>query len=82
MNLLDKENIAEAIIEYINNSNNPALFAGAGVGIRAGSLSWKDFILYLADIANNYHSLFSELIRDRAKSGNFLEAAIESVSNQ
>lgn len=76
MNILDKDALAKHIIEFINESKNPALFAGAGVGVRAGAPTWNEFLLYLADVARMYDQLSSDLITSRANSRNYLEAAI------
>ena len=76
MSPLDANRISDTIYKFLTTSNNPALFAGAGVGARAGLPTWLQFMEHLATVASNYDPLTGELIRRRAESGHYLSAAV------
>jgi hypothetical protein len=76
MSPLDANGISDTIYKFLTTSNNPALFAGAGVGARAGLPTWLQFMEHLAAVANNYDPLTGELIRRRTESGHYLNAAL------
>lgn len=75
MSTLDAKGISDAMYEFLKTSKNPALFAGAGVGARAGLPTWPQFMEHLATVAGNYESLAGALIRKWTESGQYLSAA-------
>ena len=54
MKPLDKNSLSNAIIEFLNQEENAALFAGAGVGVRAGLPTWGQYLENLAAVAEKY----------------------------
>jgi len=68
--------VGDALYEFLTSRRNPALFAGAGVGMRAGLPSWSELIEHLATVADSYDSLTAQLIRKRLQDGHFLNAAV------
>ena len=64
MSILDAKEISDTIYEFLMTRNNPALFAGAGVGERAGLPTWSQFMEHLARVVDDYDSLTGELSVD------------------
>lgn len=75
MSTLDSKKISERIYEFLKNKENVALFAGAGVGARAGLPTWTEFMEILAKEAEKYEPDASALIRKYAEQGHYLSAA-------
>lgn len=75
MDILDSSGVEKAILGFLEDRKNAALFAGAGVGVRAGLPDWMTLMEHLSEVAGRYHKLTSELILDRAKNGHFTGAA-------
>lgn len=74
MNILDQSQLSDEICGFINSNQNPILFAGAGVGVRAGLPDWGRFMEHLAVVADDHEPLIAELIRKRASRGSFISA--------
>jgi hypothetical protein len=75
MLLTNVAEVSDTILDFLNRSENPALFAGAGVGAHAGLPTWFEFMEHLSTVTRIYEPLSADLIRKRAESGNFLGAA-------
>lgn len=75
MPVLDEEEVGKAIYDFLTTRENPALFAGAGVGVKAGLPTWSQWMEHLADVAAHYDSLTGDLILKRANGGHYLSAA-------
>jgi predicted nucleic acid-binding protein len=75
MDALDSQALANMIVEFIKAGNNPALFAGAGVGVRSGLPGWQQLLDHLASVAEKYDTAEAEVIKRRASSGHLLSAA-------
>jgi len=75
MLLMGADKVSDTVCKFLTTSNNPALFAGAGVGAHAGLATWSQFMEHLATVASNYDPLTGELIRRRSESGHYLSAA-------
>jgi len=74
MNPSDND-IADFIYKALS-AENPTLFAGAGVGCRAGFPDWPSYIEYLAQMCDTQGDQASAaLIRERAARSNLLSAA-------
>jgi hypothetical protein len=67
------QQICDRIVELFS-SPGVVLFAGAGVGQRAGLLSWQAYIEYLAEVAERHEPESAKLIRLRARAGQLAEA--------
>jgi len=67
--------IADHIIDFLSTSNEPALFAGAGVSVRAGLCDWLGFMKHLSAVANKYDSKAAELIDYYSKESAYVNAA-------
>ena len=76
MQPLTPKELSTEILNFLLKGNNPALFAGAGVGARAGLPDWPQYMELLALAADPQDPLTAGLIRKRAASGHFLEAAV------
>lgn len=76
MSSMNATEIAETIQNFLASSKNPALFAGAGVGVRAGLPTWPQFMEHLATVAKMYDPLTGDLIHQRIASGHLLSAAV------
>lgn len=75
MAYLEEKGVANTIFKFIKNSNNAALFAGAGVGAKTGLPSWRGLMEHLAKVANQHDPLSSELIHQRVEQSHYLSAA-------
>jgi len=71
LNILEISNV---IHEFIAETKNPALFAGAGVAARVGFPTWDQFMAHLACVADRFDPLTAQLIRQRSASGQYLDA--------
>jgi len=81
----NENEIAEIIIEFLNNhKNNSALFAGAGVGSQAGLMDWHSYLAYLAQIPIKYgDDLTTQMMLKRIEEKNYsLAAEYYKLSNQ
>ncbi len=67
--------LADAIFNFMTTSKNPALFAGAGVGVKAGLPTWPQFMEHLAKVADQHDPPTGNLIRLRSEAGYYLQAA-------
>jgi hypothetical protein len=76
MSSMNATEIAETIQNFLASSKNPALFAGAGIGVRAGLPTWPQFMEHLAMVAKRYDPLTGDLIHQRSAAGHFLSAAV------
>jgi len=74
MKILSPHEISKEIDEFLKR-DNPTLFAGAGVGARAGLPTWNGFMTMLAQFSRKYDPITADLIEKRASKGQFLEAA-------
>lgn len=74
MKVLSAQELSTEIDEFLKR-NNPTLFAGAGVGVRAGLPTWQQFMDKLATFAQNFDTETASLIKKRASNCHFLEAA-------
>ena len=59
------------VVENFFSRRRPALFAGAGVGARAGRPDWRLYVERLADVASQYEAETASIMRRRIESGNF-----------
>lgn len=60
---------SRALLEVLDREN-PTLFLGAGVGVRAGYPGWYDYLEHLATECEKWHDTDSALlIRSRVKRG-------------
>lgn len=75
MKIFNPNELSDLIIDFITRDTNAALFAGAGVGVRAGLPNWSQFLDHLATIAGKYSETEGKLIRERARDGHFIKAA-------
>lgn len=76
MEYLDTEGVSKEISEFFSTAKSPALFAGAGVGAKAGLPTWPELMEHLAKVTEQHGELeTAELIRIRYKSGHYLNAA-------
>jgi hypothetical protein len=74
MAVLSAKKLASRIIEHTVQQGS-CLFAGAGVGQRAGLPGWAEYLEHLACVANDYEEETAVLIRKRVAGGHYLEAA-------
>jgi hypothetical protein len=74
MAILSKEELTSRIIDFVRQKGS-CLFAGAGVGRKAGLPSWSEYLEHLARVADLYEKETAVLIRKRVKTGHYLEAA-------
>ncbi|MBC8417884.1 MAG: hypothetical protein H8E10_04750 [Desulfobacterales bacterium] len=66
--------LATRIKDFVSKASS-CLFAGAGVGQKAGLPSWEKYLEHLAIIAESYEKETAQLMRKRISSRLFLEAA-------
>ena len=67
------ESVAQAIESFFSR-RRPALFAGAGVGARAGHPDWRLYVGRLADIADQHEAETASIMRRRIESENLPSA--------
>lgn len=67
------EQIADELLDAVIQPGS-TLFAGAGVGSRAGLPDWRSFVLGVADECDTYDTDTATMMRKAAHSGNFLYA--------
>ena len=67
------EPVALAVGNFFSR-RRPALFAGAGVGARAGHPDWRLYVDRLAEVADQYEAETASIMRRRIESGNFPDA--------
>lgn len=70
----DSKELATHLSKLIQSSPR-SLFAGAGVSRRANLPVWAEYLEILASVAEKYEPMIAGMIRKRAKSGDYLEAA-------
>jgi hypothetical protein len=70
---LDRGGVESAVVDFLNQAN-AILFAGAGVGARAGLPLWDEFMQSLADVAGEYEGGLAEAMRVRIREGEYAEA--------
>jgi hypothetical protein len=73
MNTMSTEDLGRAICE-VASTRESILFAGAGVGKRAGLPDWKEYIEHLTVVAEKYEKETATLMRLRYSSGLFTVA--------
>jgi len=73
MGPLDRGGVRSAVVDFLNQPN-AILFAGAGVGARAGLPLWDEFMQSLADAAGEYESGLAEAMRVRIREREYAEA--------
>lgn len=74
MSTLSKEELTSRIIDFVRQKGS-CLFAGAGVGKRAGLPTWPEYLEYLASVAGRYEEETAALMRKRLKTNHYLQAA-------
>jgi hypothetical protein len=74
MPVLSEEELASRIVDFVQQRGS-CLFAGAGVGKRAGLPTWLEHLEYLASVAGRYEKETEVLMRKRLKTRHYLEAA-------
>ncbi len=67
------QEISSRIQRFVTEPSG-VLFAGAGVGVRAGLLSWPQFMEHLAVVAEKYEPEIATLIRNRVRANRYAEA--------
>ncbi len=70
----DPNELSVVINDFVSQ-NGSCLFAGAGVGQKAGLPTWKRYLKHLATVASKYEPETETLMRKRIDSGLFLNAA-------
>lgn len=75
MGVLNDREVADALRAFFGRTQTSALFAGAGVGCRAGFPSWPKYLEMLASTAEPYDATTALLIRERVTKKQYLEAA-------
>ena len=73
MGPLERDGVRSVLVDFLGQPN-AILFAGAGVGARAGLPLWDDFMGSLADAAAEYEPGLAEAIRSRIQDGDYGEA--------
>lgn len=74
MSTVAEDKLASKIIEFVGQRGS-CLFAGAGVGKRAGLPSWEEYLGHLCSVAGRYEKDLEALMRKRINAGLYLEAA-------
>lgn len=74
MPVLSKERLTSRIVDFTRQKGS-CLFAGAGVGKKAGLPSWSEYLEHLARVAERYEKETAVLIRKRVRTRRYLEAA-------
>ena len=74
MSVLQKEKLAEKILAFVAQRGS-CLFAGAGVGKKAGLPSWPEYLAHLSSVAGQYEEETAILMRKRVVENYYLEAA-------
>jgi len=72
--VLSSERLASRIVDHTVQQGS-CLFAGSGVGRRAGLPLWPEYLEHLVSVAENYETETAALIRKRVATGHYLEAA-------
>jgi len=68
------QDIANKVVEFLGTPGT-VLFAGAGVGQRAGLPSWAEYLDHLASVAQTHDPNIAAAIRDRIKANRLADAA-------
>ena len=68
-------NILEKLGKFLDSSNSPVLFAGAGVSVRAGLPTWPSYIDHIAQGVRKFDQLTSDIMTQRLKEGDLITAA-------
>ena len=63
------------IEKFFRTSQDPVLFAGAGVSVRAGLPTWREYIGRIAHQANEFDPLTTQIMQARLNEGDLLTAA-------
>jgi len=74
MSILSREQLTSRIVDFVQQRGS-CLFAGAGVGKRAGLPTWLEYFEYLASVAGRYEEETAVLMCKRLKTCHYLEAA-------
>ncbi len=65
--------LLERLVELFKDTRL-TLFAGAGVGVRAGLPGWKEYVSHLVDVASKYERETAKLMKIRVGQGLFTDA--------
>ena len=74
MSVLRKEKLTKKILAFFAQRGS-CLFAGAGVGKKAGLPSWPEYLAHLSSVAGQYEEETAILMRKRVVENYYLEAA-------
>jgi len=74
MAVLSKDRLTSRIVDFTGQKAS-CLFAGAGVGKKAGLPAWPEYLEHLACVAERYEKETAVLIRKRVSTGRYVEAA-------
>jgi hypothetical protein len=74
MATLSTKQLTSKLIDFVSQRGS-CLFAGAGVGKRAGLPSWEEYLDHLSAVAARYDKDLAALMRKRLTAGFYLQAA-------
>ena len=70
-----KMNLNNSIVQFFSTSENPVLFAGAGVSARTGIPSWDAYLKRIASETSAVNGLVSQMMMQRIEDGDLTNAA-------